>query len=191
MPGAADAQRYGFEGLWPDDKMNRNTYNIAEKVFYRIFEKTPINIGKTVIYFLYFLSLILPAFTAQQNAAPYYVDNNVWYGWQVLLFGWAGIFDGTVAWFANPVLILSLILLDLKNLNLKSIYLFFLSLFGFLLAISSLLYKKMWNDGGYSKITEYGPAFYLWIFSFILMMLLIIYKIYSEKYIIVPNHRST
>jgi len=171
--------------------MNRNIYNFAEKVFHRVFEKTPIKIGKIVIFSLYYLSLILPAFTAQQNAAPYYVENDVWYGWQVLLFGWAGIFDGTIAWLANPILIFSFTTLNSKNYNIKSIHYLFLSLIGLILALSSLLYKKMWNDGGYSKITEYGPAFYLWIFSFILMLLLISYKMYSEKYTIVPKHRST
>lgn len=50
---------------------------------------------------IYVVSLILPvAYDTSQNME--------WYGWNILLMGWTGIFAGFWGWVANPLLLWSL-----------------------------------------------------------------------------------
>jgi hypothetical protein len=156
--------------------------SISKNILLNIIKKLSRYTGQLVIFTMFCISLLLPAFTTQRIAAPYYFDPDIWYGWQVLIGGWAGIFDGTLAWYANPVLILTLILLDLDGLDLKPLYIFYFSIIGFLLAVSSILYTRMWSDGDIPPtITDYGPGFYLWIFTFASTIVLSIGKIYNSN----------
>jgi hypothetical protein len=66
-----------------------------------------------VIVLIYLVACCCPALTFDNyyagNSAPQSTDT--WFGWTALLLGWLGIVVGSVAWLANFVLGLTLILL--------------------------------------------------------------------------------
>jgi hypothetical protein len=116
---------------------------------------------------LYLASLFLPALHTEMQ--PQYggltdVKASFWNGWQVLMFGAAGILDGTPAWYSNPLLLVSAVLYAKRRRSC-----FFVSCAALSLAFSSVLYKEMWNDRDPpEQIVGYGPGFYLWMLSFLI-----------------------
>jgi hypothetical protein len=66
-----------------------------------------------VALLLYAISLTLPAFVIHAES-PF---DDVRYGYEILLVGWAGLFIGQVAWYAN--LSLPAILLAIHSANTK------------------------------------------------------------------------
>jgi len=114
---------------------------------------------------LYAASLPLTAFQTEMRSS--YdgfsdVTASSWHGWQVLMLGWAGILDGTVAWYSNPILLVSL------NFRAKQKYSHLLmSCAPLLLASTSIFCREIWNDRDPpEQIVKYGLGFYLWLLSF-------------------------
>lgn len=119
---------------------------------------------------LYLASLLLPAFYTEfiynYTGDPLIEKSGPYYGWTILLLGWAGILDYTIAWYANPAFVAAMILY--MNNHPACITLAKIAL---ALAMSSLLYRNIWSeDGTPEHIASYGPAFYLWLLSFVLML---------------------
>lgn len=56
---------------------------------------------------LFLLACALPALEFRRNET----GQDIWWGGQILAFGWLGLFIGQVAWFANPVMIVAALLL--------------------------------------------------------------------------------
>lgn len=87
----------------------------------------------------------------------------------VFIFGIFGIFFGGAAlcWLANPLLILSWILIKNNKLSL------ILSLLSTLIAISFLLFDEIIDDeaGNYRKIVGYELGYWLWVSSNCIMLL--------------------
>ncbi|MCL1679432.1 hypothetical protein M2T92_10380 [Elizabethkingia miricola] len=80
-----------------------------------------------------------------------------------LLLGWAEIFEGGIAWLANPLLFISWLLLLIKQPKISTP----LSLMAFLLSLSYLSASTITVNEGGSKaaITSYGLGYYLWLAS--------------------------
>lgn len=120
---------------------------------------------------LYLTSMFLPAlyteFVYNYTGDPLIEKNAPYYGWKILILGWAGIFDYAVAWYANPAFIATIILyINNQPTCITS------AKIALALAVTSLLYRNIWSeDGTPEHIANYGPAFYLWLSSFILILL--------------------
>ncbi len=130
------------------------------------------------------ISLGLPAFYVERGG--------YWYGIFCLLFGWLGLGECieslfsksiyTLSWLANPVILVAWILLIVKQFK----YSFACSSLAFLLCLVFLVGDKtiVANEaGGTEAITDCGTGYYLWMSSFVVMLLgnglLILYDILS------------
>ena len=89
------------------------------------------------------------------------------YGFWVLITGWIGVIFIQVAWYANPVNFLAL-LLARENPRIA----FLLSLLAFMLALGAFLLYEIPIGINYEKlfIKEFGLGFYLWITAHFLLM---------------------
>lgn len=83
-------------------------------------------------------------------------------GLNILWLGWLGIIDGVVAWYANPCLLLSFVLL-LKLPDASGKF----ALLGFCLGASALSIQHMVVDeSGNQVAVTLGAAYYLWLACF-------------------------
>jgi hypothetical protein len=107
-------------------------------------------------------SLALPAFYTDWNSARIP-------GVSLLLCGCLGLLVANVAWLANPALILSWILLRKADSPLAPLLFAVMAL---PCALSFLLQKKIMMDeaGHYGNIIGYGPGYWLWITSILLVI---------------------
>jgi hypothetical protein len=106
---------------------------------------------------LYLGSLCLPCIDLAGVRA------NPVYGIFLLLIGWLGILDNVYAWYANPLLLLILCLLILKQYR----WALLAGIPCLVLAYSTLLMREMTVNeaGGRQRIVGYGSGFYLWLAS--------------------------
>ena len=127
------------------------------------------NITLLAVFLLYLASLILPAFYPEQWCAGIPPEPGAtYYGWMVLLIGWLGILTGTIGWYANIGLIISIILY-IK----ESRHCFKWTLISFLIALSSLAYTMGYHDGGAftENVSHFGSGFVVWLSCFIVLLL--------------------
>lgn len=101
-------------------------------------------------------SLYLPCVYTGDSGPPFY-------GWTLLLMGPFGIFDGVVAWYANPLLALILVLLLTERFRLAALC----GVPCVLLALSTFAMREMavTEQPRYEPVTGYGPGFFLWLAS--------------------------
>jgi hypothetical protein len=104
----------------------------------------------------FLVSLFLPCIYVQDDPTPFM-------GLALFLWGPFGLLDGTVAWYANPFLALTSLLLVARRYGL-------VVLFGIpclALALSTLaMHEVLINERPtYAAIAGYGPGFYLWLAS--------------------------
>lgn len=114
-------------------------------------------------------SLLLTAFETSVISAGETFHYEEFAGYEVLFIGWIGLIEGTVAWYANPLLLFGLAFMK-RHINGS----LFCSLLGFLLAISSLNYKSMWIDEKFARtadVNAWGIGFYIWLLSFAILFL--------------------
>ena len=81
------------------------------------------------------------------------------YGWQILLFGWAGIFLGMFAWYSNVLLLVSIARKDYK-----------FSIFAFLLGLQAFYFSiKPLDEAGVKNyyVDHLGFGYYLWLAAMI------------------------
>jgi len=78
----------------------------------------------------------------------------------LLVFGWLGILYGYYAWLANPLLLISWLALSKSYFIVGCIA----SVGALFFALSFLSYKSIVTSElpEFSRITGYGPAYYLW-----------------------------
>ncbi|KGT08473.1 hypothetical protein CMU71_00615 [Elizabethkingia anophelis] len=96
-----------------------------------------------------------------------------------LLLGWAEVFEGGIAWLANPLLFISWLLLIIKQPKISvplSLIAFFLSLS--YLSVSTITVNE---GGGKAEITSYDLGYYLWLASSISMSIGSIWTIISNR----------
>jgi hypothetical protein len=106
---------------------------------------------------VFFASFFLPAYTndGSNDAEPI----------AIFLTGWMGIFCGSlacIAWLANPLFFIALILF-LRNRKAAAL----ICLLAFLFAASFLLAHTIIKDeaGNYARITQYKAGYWLWLGS--------------------------
>lgn len=87
----------------------------------------------------------------------------------LLLIGWLGIFDGIIAWFANPLLVASWILSRMRRTRKIAFVLAFAAL---LVAVSFLLVSDVMRDeaGNRARVSTYGIGYWLWLTSITVAM---------------------
>lgn len=80
--------------------------------------------------------------------------------WGLLLIGWVGVGSGTLAWLANPALLLAWILL----LNKKHSFSLLAAIAALVLMVSFLFQTTVISSEAptYSRIVGYGVGFWLW-----------------------------
>jgi len=89
-----------------------------------------------------------------------------WNGAKVLVFGWLGILDSTIAWYANPLFLVSSALFFSKRSSC-----FHFAYAGLLLALTSFFSCNIWNNKDpLEHIAAYDTGFYLWLFAFIFLI---------------------
>ena len=97
----------------------------------------------------------------------YYIDGTdprAWApAWGLLLFGWLGLFSGVFAWVANPLLVIGWILFIRRRYRAG----LWTAIAALLLMLSFLLHTTILSSEAptYSKITGYGPGYWLWVAS--------------------------
>jgi hypothetical protein len=111
----------------------------------------PNKIAFTVSLVLYGLSLLTPAF--------YLKSGGNWPGFGVLLVGPLGALDGIFAWYANPLLWLSVALLRWYPKVSRIII-----VLGFMLAATTFNFEGIDSS---MKVRSFGSGTYLWLASFI------------------------
>ena len=108
---------------------------------------------------LFLVACLFPALTFQKGGQP----ADAWPGWGALLLGWLGLFVGVFAWLANPLLLLSWILLLCGRIRAARVC----SLLAILVASSMIALWGMelpGDEGGVTKmqISGIGLGCYLW-----------------------------
>lgn len=83
--------------------------------------------------------------------------------WGLLLIGWIGIGSGTLAWLANPALLLAWVL----SLTKKHAFSLVAAMAALLLMVSFLFQTSVISSEApiYSRIVGYGVGFWLWVGS--------------------------
>lgn len=96
-----------------------------------------------------------------------------------LLLSWAEVFEGGIAWLANPLLFISWLFLLIKQPKIS----FPLSLITFILSLSYLSVSTITvnEGGGKAAITSYGLGYYLWLASSISLFIGSLWTIISNR----------
>lgn len=93
-------------------------------------------------------------------------EEQSYYGFSLLIFGFYAVFDSGFSWLANILIVLSWGLRHKK-------YSIYISLLALVLAISFLFCKEivMGTNNTYGTITGYDVGYYLWALSFLAMLI--------------------
>ncbi len=97
----------------------------------------------------------------------YYIEGSnprAWVpAWGLLLIGWLGLFYGVFAWVANPLMAAGWLLCWLKKYRAGGA----LAAMAMLFMLSFLLHSTVISSEAptYSRISGYGPGYWLWIAS--------------------------
>ncbi len=116
-----------------------------------------------------FLTISIIFFLVSLTQKAFCVNNDCeYYGFLALIYGFFGFFDGGagITWLANPIILVSWITFNKK----KSIY---FNLAAFILGISFLFFEQilMGTNNKYGQITNYELGYYLWLLSFLTMLI--------------------
>jgi len=113
-------------------------------------------------------SLPLTALTASVYSEGFNLYYEDWTGITILKMGWLGIFDGTIGWYANPLLLISIILMHYKPK--KS---FIMSVVALLIALSSLMYTTTFLDEKFAPRANvsFQIGFFIWLSSYIVLVI--------------------
>jgi hypothetical protein len=97
----------------------------------------------------------------------YYIDGpdpRAWApAWGLLFFGWMGLFTGTVAWLANPVMFFAWFIFHLRHYRTAALF----AAMAAVLILSFLLTKTVVSGESptYSKVIGYGLGYWFWLAS--------------------------
>ncbi len=120
-------------------------------------------IALVTVCVLFLASVVTPVFYTEFCNGFTSSPASTYYGWHALLFGWLALFeDGTIAWYANPFLYISMVLY-VGRLGRASLIVSCAALF---MAFSSIYYTRIWNDKDHEYIVQHGVGYYLWLLSF-------------------------
>jgi hypothetical protein len=110
--------------------------------------------------------LAIAIYVGSLTQRAFYVDNpHVWNDPAIfpLVIGWLGIFQGVVAWYANPLLFVAWVLFFIGMRRLATAFL----VGAFVLAVSFLSVKSLQASDAptYTDVTGYGAGYFLWLAS--------------------------
>lgn len=131
----------------------------------------------------YIVLLSIVCFLISLNQAVFFHSPNYreyTKGWEIFVFGWFGILKGnivSIAWLANPMLIMSWVNFKKNKITLKysALSLFFCLFF--------VIYDFFKNE---IQFSNYNEGFYFWISSILIMTL---GNLYFMKQIVKENNR--
>jgi len=119
----------------------------------------------------YALSLAMPAFrfSPDEPWIKFSGGNDLWSGLLVLILGWIGIFQGVVAWFANPAWLVAVILLFGSKFKASAVW----AVATICLALTSFFLNAIAANegGGEIHIQTMGCGFYVWLLSFLVLLI--------------------
>lgn len=119
------------------------------------------------------LSISIALFILCLTNDGYYIagpDPRAWApGWGLFLFGWIGIFSGTVSWVANPLLLYAWVMFFLKRYRRSAMFAFG----ALVLMLAFLMSKTVVSSEAptYSRIVGYGTGYWLWIASAAILLI--------------------
>ena len=115
-------------------------------------------VGTSVVLFAF--SLVHDGFYTEVLGNPF-----VWTpGWWLLMIGWGALYDGVVAWLANPAIVASWVMIWFPQARtLAAVF----GLIALCCALSFMLQSDVITNegGGRSVITGYGTGYWLWTAS--------------------------
>lgn len=123
----------------------------------------PILISLVASICLYLVSCFLPALAMDRTGGH---PRSTMYGGFILLIGWAGLFTGVIAWFANPVGLVAVLLLILRKF--KAAFVTGLVAVGLAATTLMLFVQDLPGDEGgvtKSRLAVLLPGFYLWLIA--------------------------
>lgn len=123
---------------------------------------------------LYIGALLLPALITTHDK---------WPGWLILAMGWFGIFQGNFAWLGNPLLLFAISICLFKPKLAR-----WTASIGFLLGLTGFFFSNIPNSSGASeKVLAFGVGYYLWLSSFICVIVASTLTDKSETMAIFPH----
>jgi hypothetical protein len=117
---------------------------------------------------LFLIACASPALAFKRTSS----DMEVWPGFQVLMMGWLGLLFKQIAWYANPVMVLSLIFLLCRRWLAATV----IALAALALAANTLVLfstELPADEANVNKLRlEYlGPGFYSWVASIVAIII--------------------
>ncbi len=107
---------------------------------------------------LYCVSLAIPGL--------HLADGTREFGWVILVFGWVvGILIAELAWFANPVFLIGIILLSSGQKRSAGL----LGLAALVLGALSYRARSWTSTEGVTEIVALGAGFYVWMLAFVIL----------------------
>jgi hypothetical protein len=143
---------------------------VSRKYFKRLFPI--ISLEKTMLQLLSRLAHVLSfvAFAVALTQDCFFTDSpdpRTWSpGWVLLALGWVGIFSGETAWIANPMLFLAWASCEIGKIKVSLIFAAISLAFMVPLGLRKRIISK--ESSTFSKITGFGPGYWLWCTSGIL-----------------------
>lgn len=122
---------------------------------------------------LWLLSLLTTAFTLK--------GGTTWKGWEILVYGWAGLFELCPAWFTN-IFFFRLMYLNRNSHDAKKII--SNSYWLLILSLTAFYYDGASGEFTYSnigKIRQYNVGFFLWLLAMSTSLILSAYHLKNLK----------
>ena len=117
-------------------------------------------------------------------SAPEGSDVSVYYGYGIFLLGALGALIGNFAWYANIILVISIILGFTLSSRRFAIIGILSSLIGFAVAMDSYLLRSVpLDEGGVMElhVDHLSSGFYVWVASFIVLLVYFITLYFQQK----------
>lgn len=114
----------------------------------------------------FLLSLAMPAFrfTPDDPWFKFSSANDYWPGILVLLLGWIGIFEGVIAWLANPLWVMALLQIGTHKYRLSTTT----SVMAICCAVSAFFITQVPNEK--RPFYSLGIGFYVWLVSILILV---------------------
>lgn len=132
-----------------------------------------------LILLLYLVSMNLVCFRTLGKFEGVVHVNEEWRGIEILAWGWLGLFDCTIAWYANVLLVLGLYQLSRNDaMSLKC------AVLGLFIGLSALLYEDMFYDDKLFPtvpVVDWSAGYFLWLSCFIVLIASASMGLYQAK----------
>jgi hypothetical protein len=93
-----------------------------------------------------------------------------WRGYHILALGPMSLTYGTVAWLANPCLLIATVLWKRPRAPIAA------AVGGMCLALSSFTFRGLPNDGEWIQIDAWGWGYYLWLSAFAMLLVAVLLR---------------